>query len=58
MAQPSKKEILADPILRKGHAHKMKELTPEVCPDCFGKGVLEDGEECPTCQGLGVIYEV
>lgn len=46
-----------DPLLRKGHAHKPRSNEPDVCPDCWGTGILENGSECLTCGGTGEIYE-
>ena len=31
------------------------EIRYEVCPDCDGTGLDEDGLNCPTCDGHGSI---
>lgn len=54
---PSKKEVMTDPLLRKGHRHPMRQIEPEVCPDCKGRGYLANEEECSRCGGTGEIYE-
>ena len=58
---PSKKDVLTDPILRKGHVHKQRVSEPDVCPDCLGTGTITDRYvgttiDCPTCEGSGEIY--
>ncbi len=65
-----KKDIMTDPILRKGHGHQTKKEAyhPEVCPKCKGWGFLVDpsvGEEhaklgaglvdCAHCAGMGEL---
>jgi hypothetical protein len=30
---------------------------PNVCPDCGGKGRLQNGSRCETCQGTGTVVE-
>lgn len=54
---PTKKEVMMDPLLKKGHAHKPRLSEPDVCPDCKGRGYLANEEECSRCGGTGEIYE-
>lgn len=49
-----KKDILADPILSKGHPHAEKEILIQVCPTCRGFGYV-DMNDCPECGGAGII---
>jgi DnaJ-class molecular chaperone len=55
----TKKDILTDPLLSKGHSHILKGHEPDVCPQCGGTGTLDDVYNeniCPQCEGEGVIY--
>lgn len=49
-----RKQIMTDPILRKGHAHGIHEYEPQVCPDCRGMSTYNN-VICPTCDGEGEI---
>ena len=62
----SKKDIMTDPILRKGHGHQTKKeaYRPEVCPKCRGYGYFsitnDNGEPkgatyCSYCAGMGEL---
>lgn len=62
----SKKDVMTDPLLKKGHSHKIKMTKEEkICTSCDGVGIYyaecqtcQNGvvqEECPTCGGEGVI---
>jgi len=53
---PTKKDVMTDDILKKGHAHKPKVSEPDICPYCSGLGTIYD-MECEACQGTGEIYE-
>lgn len=49
-----KKDVLTDDILKKSHRHKEKEFTPEVCPNCEGRGYVRK-QICEMCIGEGVV---
>ncbi|RMG76679.1 MAG: hypothetical protein D6711_03325 [Chloroflexi bacterium] len=62
----SKKDILTDPILRKGHPHKYVDTTAFMrCGACKGYGLIggkwtdrpDKREVCPLCDGEGIIYK-
>ena len=56
---PTKKQVMTDPLLRKGHVHRQSYAEPDVCPACGGTGFFvgdNDEEECRTCQGTGEVY--
>lgn len=61
MSKTHKKEIMTDPILKKGHVHSEKSRAPAICRECSGTGFLWKGtdieNECPRCEGLGVVYD-
>lgn len=43
----------------KGHAHRVLDPEPDVCPYCLGRGyhIHDHGkEECVTCNGTGEIW--
>jgi DnaJ-class molecular chaperone len=55
----TKKEIMTDPILKKGHVHKdKKKENPKLCTACKGRGWdTEAGKlaSCFKCKGEGYI---
>ena len=53
----TKKEILADPLLMKGHRHVDRAYVEVLCPQCGGYGILHDDSytDCEFCGGSGVI---
>jgi len=58
----TKKQVLTDPILSKGHSHPIKRVKPEVCPNCEGVGKVPGriGNdkvqwECRVCKGIGEL---
>lgn len=53
----TKKEIMTDEILKKGHAHALRKNEPRICPNCKGSGFFGAAKECPTCEGDGVLYD-
>ena len=61
---PSKREVMMDPLLSKGHMHRpTSAYVPALCPSCKGVGVVQvkyGGDsvvDCEDCQGEGVLYE-
>lgn len=54
----TKKQVLTDPILKKGHVHEEKKGEPVVCQKCDGTGWLRLWNvNCNKCDGEGVIYK-
>lgn len=65
MVMKTKKQILTDDLLKKGHVHKDNCPLPEVCGNCSGHGTviinshaLTHRDEyvqimCPVCGGTG-----
>ena len=51
----TKKQVMTDPILSKGHGHPVKRSEPKICPDCKGRCYTDTGMECYTCDGEGEI---
>ena len=52
----TKKDIMTDPILKKGHKHKLKEVVPAICSSCKGTGLIHSNIECHACDGEGEVY--
>ena len=50
-----RKQQLADPLLRKNHAHQTREIEPVVCRICNGERII-NGDLCARCDGEGVEY--
>ncbi len=57
----TKKEILTDPLLRKGHVHRRRQAVPKPCPACHGLGTYGDFErnihDCELCDASGILWE-
>lgn len=57
----TKKEVMTDPLLKKGGAHRIMDVVPEVCTACSGRGSIpQKGGQLPKiciqCGGEGVTY--
>ena len=52
----TKKEVMTDPLLRKGAIHATYEEVEKLCPDCGGLGIDSHGMECTFCQGTGTYF--
>ena len=42
---------------KKGGAHKIKQLEPDVCPDCHGLCTVDNIHPCSTCEGEGEVWD-
>jgi hypothetical protein len=57
----TKKALMTDPLLNKGHVHKDKQLEKDICYVCDGWGYLPEhgeDEDCHICGGSGTLWIV
>lgn len=59
--QPTKKQVMTDDLLHKGHVHKQSPGEPEVCPYCNGFGWIATKdkivEDCLFCETTGEVWK-
>lgn len=47
---------------RKGGSHRVPEVSPKVCSNCNGRGLITSPSEymgiteCPVCEGTGEVW--